>query len=106
MERLDSNNESSIDTLPRLCQARASERCNRTIEPTRAKTALYCSLCAPVVQRRKSAEYKRNLRNKLGWRRYRAEYLSCTEEEDRALHRERSRRWRERKRWEMKPLAA
>ncbi|MEK6320464.1 MAG: hypothetical protein AABN33_02150 [Acidobacteriota bacterium] len=100
MERLDSGpNKFVTANSLRFCQARMDEGCKKgdgRIEPERAKTARYCAACATLVRRDQSAKYKRDLRKKLGSRGYRAAYLSSSEEDERARHRIRVRRWRER----------
>lgn len=67
-------------------------------KPLRRKVARYCRDCALIVRRRKSAEWKRGERLKLGWRRYRDSYNPfSSEEEQREWRRSYMRNWRARR---------
>lgn len=76
MERLNSHSNHSVSHLHDLrpCQADDSLRslpCKRRggwIEPERARSARYCSTCAPIVRREQSKLGKRKLRCNLRWR--------------------------------------
>ena len=76
MELLDSHSNYSILHLPGLRPCGASdslrsEPCKRRggwIEPERARSARYCSSCAPIVRREQSKLGKRKLRADHRWR--------------------------------------
>jgi hypothetical protein len=98
MERLDFHSNSSISYLSdeRPCQADESLRsdsCKRRggqIEPERARSARYCSACAPIVRREQSKLGKRKLRRNPRWRAIQREYRK----QRRAKHRDYMHGWR------------
>jgi hypothetical protein len=102
MERLDFHSNHSISRLPDLrpCQADdrlRSETCKRRggwIEPERARSARYCSSCAPIVRREQSKLGKRQLRRNPRWRANQQKYKKQRREEHTAYMRE----WRESRR--------
>lgn len=99
MERLDSHSNHSIPHFPdrRLCLADdtlRSEACRRRgswIEPERARSARYCSFCAPIVRREQSKLGKRELRSNPRWRANQQIYRKQRREKHRAYMCE----WRE-----------
>lgn len=101
MERLNSNLHNSTLCLSlRHCQARVSEVCKERggwIEPDRASSARYCSLCAPLVRREQSNRHKRELRNQ-DWRKYHNDYSPFNKEQWREYHRLYMRDWRAKRR--------
>ena len=101
MEHLNSNpHNSSLCLSLHHCKARVSEVCKQRggwIEPDRAASALYCSLCAPLVRREQSNRRKRELR-KQDWRKYHNNYSPFNKEQWREYHREYMRKWRARRR--------
>jgi hypothetical protein len=99
MEHLDSHSNHSSSNLfdLRPCQAGnrlRSEACKRRggwIEPGRARSAHYCSSCAPVIRREQSKLGKRELRRNPRWRKNQQEYRKQRREKHRAY----MCRWRE-----------
>lgn len=98
MERLDSSSNNSIADGPanRHCRADEplkSDACKRrggVIEPERARSAKYCSTCAPNVRRQQSKLDKRELRRNPFWRRRQRELGKVR----RRKHRDYMRVWR------------
>lgn len=98
MERLNSNSDNSTSHSPdnRLCAADSSLRsdaCKKRgslIEPERARSAKYCSTCAPFVRNEQSKLDKRELRRNPFWRRRQRELRK----ERRQKHRDYMRVWR------------
>lgn len=82
MERLNSQSNHSISHISGLrpCQADdnlRSEACKERgswIEPERARSAHYCSTCAPIVRCEQSKLCKRELRRNPRWRAKQQEY--------------------------------
>lgn len=102
MEHLNSNSDNSIFQPPdkRPCAADdslRSEACKDRggyIEPERARSAKYCSTCAPIVRNEQSKRDKRELRRNPFWRRRQRELRK----ERRHKHRDYMRDWRSLKR--------
>ena len=102
MERLNSHPNPLISQLPDLrpCQADdclRSENCKQRggwIEPERARSARYCSTCAPIVRREQSKLGKRELRRNPRWRANQREY----KKQRRDKHRAYMCKWRESRR--------
>jgi hypothetical protein len=98
MERLNSHSNHSISHLAdeRRCQADEtlrSDLCKQhggRIEPERARSARYCSTCAPIVRREHSKLGKRKLRRNPRWRAIQREYRK----QRRAYHKFYMRDWR------------
>lgn len=98
MEHVNSRSDHSITRLAdnRPCRVDnnlRSDACKLRggqIEPQRARSARYCSTCAPIVRREQSKLGKRQLRRNPRWRELR--------KQRRKEHKEYMRTWRERRR--------
>jgi hypothetical protein len=80
-------------------EVRYCEECNGVLAGARAgnRRTKYCFSCSEAVGQQQSAEWKRQKRKALGWRRYKEEYNTfSTPEEERAYHRAYQRKWRAR----------
>lgn len=102
MERFNCHSDSSITYLSenrpcRVDESLRSEACKLRggqIEPERARSARYCSICAPLVRRKQSKLGKRNLRLIPRW----CEQQRELRKQRRKEHKEYMREWRQRRR--------
>ena len=102
MERFNSHSDHSITRLSdnRPCQVDnrlRSDACKLRggqIEPERARSARYCSTCAPIVRCEQSKLGKRELRRNPRWRAIQRELRK----QRRNDHKEYMRKWRRRRR--------
>jgi hypothetical protein len=104
MEHLNSpSNNSTSDPSNRRCQADDSLRSDACkmrggwIEPHRARSARYCSDCAPIVRRKQSRLGKRVLRKNSIYRKSQQEYRKRWREKNRDRLRNDMQEWRKRR---------